>query len=312
MRTLSELTVTFPNKAANRLAAMEVLGFIDAPAVATMAPGASTATHPGPPTSDVFADWAPHEAALARRHVRWAFYVWILIAGTALGVGAFWLWQRPLVVAQESRAAVLPAVAEMLTVIGGFPSLTGGDIDPAAVNIVLLELDDDLRTLLDAASSLPEGDAKALFIGAVTSAGEVHRLYATAYTYRIALLPALTPPLLETDPSLTTPEDAAAVFADWLATFDQVARNLPEGVSPEVDSALLEQTAALVSAQRGYLDALVDGDPELAAQTATAVGTSLNELETLLFDYLEATQETLDVLIEQVGTSLTRARLLLG
>jgi hypothetical protein len=261
---------------------------------------------------DVFADWAPHEAALAKRHVRWAFYVWILVAGAAFGVGAFWLWQRPLVVAQESRAEVLPGVEEMQSVIGGLPSLTGGEIDPAVVNVVLLELDDDLRSLLDAASSLPEGDAKALLMGAVTNAGDVHRLYSTAYTYRVALLPALTPPAIEIDPSLTSPEEAAGVFADWLVTFDQVARDLPQGVSPEIDTALVEQMAAFTSAQRGYLDALVDGDADLAAETARGIETKLDQLEILLFDYLESTQQTLNGLIDEVGTSLTRAKSLLG
>jgi hypothetical protein len=288
---------------------MEVLGFIDTPAVATMAGRPMVS---GRSSASNLADLAPHDVALVRRHTRWGRLIWVLVAGTALGVGAFQLWQRPLVAAEATREALIPALAATHQSITSLPDITAPEVDPTAVNDGLLALDNDLRALLDAGSTLPDGPIDTLVAEAVDDAAAAHRLYSTAYTYRVGLLPALSSPTLESDPALTTLEEAAAAFAQWLAGYGQAIDTLPRDVSPEIYSALSNAAGHFATLQGDYLDSLADDDPIGASAALQAIDDELQQLETLLFDYLTATQSTVDELTGEVGSALDEATSLLG
>ena len=124
-----------------------------------------------------------------------------------------------------------------------------------------------------------------------------------------AVLPVLTVPVLETDPSLISLDEAARSFGDWHARFDSVRSALPTGVMQEVTTELGTISVRMQNALSRYLDALRQDDQPAAAAVVQDLSDSLSRAEEVLFSSLSDVQ---DRAASRIGSSLERIELLLG
>jgi hypothetical protein len=297
---------------------MELLGFIDLPATSVTAAsrGVVMAEASPPPDRDVFEGWAPREVGseLTRRRLAWGRILVVVTLGTLLGWSAYNLAYPQPQVTPEARQAVMAASDDLSS---HMPTLSEEDLisatlDAVSVNESLIVLDEDVRSLFEAASALPEGEAKTLLVGAATTAGEARRLYSEAYSYRVTTIPSLAAPQLETDPSVTSAAEAASDFAAWVAGFEQVRQGLPDDLFPEVADGFDGFIAELEDIQTQYLDGLVDGDATAVSAAVVRIDEGLAALEELVVAALAEAQSQVDDLIAGTQSALARAPELLG
>ncbi|MEX0865651.1 MAG: hypothetical protein WD269_12395 [Acidimicrobiia bacterium] len=315
-----------------RLSTMEVLGFIDAPGVATASAPivAAPMSHPAPRLAppkhiqttalDPFADWLPQEVGprFARGRVRWGLLISIILLLAVVGAAAGWLYQRPQIEAAQARAVVQAAAAtlepEMVGLTELNQTLAGPSTDAAAINQAMLDLERAVRALFEAGANLDHPDAvvKSTVLEIAGEVSEAQRLFSDAQAYRAALIPVLAPPDLETDPDLVTLEDAAASFSEWQARFESVRTALPSGILPEVNAGLDGLAAEIGQVQRLYLDALGDRDLEGAMLAVGRIEEGLGGVEDILFASLAATSDQVDSLIRKATEGIEALPSLLG
>jgi hypothetical protein len=130
-----------------------------------------------------------------------------------------------------------------------------------------------------------------------------------ATAYRTALEPALTLPILETDPALTDLTTATAAFTEWRAGFEAVLEALPAGISGQSSLALDEIAAELEAVQTAYLDALRTGDRAAAVEAIGGLKADLAGVRQGLLTDMTGISDSVSAVIEQARERLA---LLLG
>jgi hypothetical protein len=328
---------TKPTRRRFRLSGLEMFGFIETPGVASAPPtrlvevqveavvvpnpaSPSAVTENGVEKSDPFKDWKPEEveSRLVKGRVRWGLVASMVVILTGIAFTAYWVYQLPQAEARQAREAVVTAAGSLETSLADFESLNSdlaaSALNGSRVNQVLLDLDNANRELFAAAGRLTaaESEARAIALDLAATVGEAQTAFTQSYTYRLAVIPVLVAPQLETDPSLTDVETAAAGLAEWEARFDSVRTSLPEDVLPEVSTRLNFISAALPGIQQAYLTGLSIGDAEATVDALALLSTSLSQAEALLFDGLADVSGVIQGLVDDSLSELERLRSLFG
>ena len=264
-----------------RFSSLESLGFTDSTRVWSDPPSA-----PMPPDRiepETLADWRPEEIGgrLDGSNFRWGMITALiaLVVSTA-GVGV-WLYQRPAAEIQAAISGLIVQAGRVETILPALEEfnqdlLTAEDLSADAA---LVELEKEVRALFESSTALGETnvDVTAASAQAVDSALEGVRLAREASAYRLAVLPILTAPPLETDPSVIELDEAARLLGDWQLIFHETLEALPEDLFPETTGRLRGISTDLPSLLNQYVDAL-------QADAAAAAAAVLTDLETRLTD----------------------------
>lgn len=309
-----------------RLNSMEVLGFFDTPATAsttwTTTPPVAPSPTPTPRTdsvvaerSDPFLDWQPNEvlSKLVQGPSVWRRAVAVVLIGIALGVFAFWLYQRPVTIANQARAAAEAVADEAVVLRTDLAALSElnsqlatGISDPSALNDQLLTLDGHARDLFEASAALnnSETTTRSQAADAASAALDASRLVSEAYAYRAAVIPILAAPEFETDPALISLEEAARQFSEWQTHFDSVRSALPPGTLSAVGNELEIIAGDLQPVQSSYLDALRNEDRSATMTAMARLSGQLEDAESTLMDSLAEVQATVEDRIGEASDAI--------
>ena len=292
-----------------RFSSLESLGFTDSTTHVWSDPP-SPPTPPDPIEPETLADWRPEEIGgrLVGSNVRWSVIV-LLVATVAVmaGVGV-WLYQRP---AAEAEAAASGLITQASRVETALPALDRFNQDlltaeNLTADTALVELEREVRTMFEASTALGESRAEVANAAAqaVDSALEGVRLAREAIAYRLAVLPILAAPPLETDPNRIELDEAARLFGDWQIIFDETLEALPEDLLSEITVRLNGISTELPSLLNQYMDALRGDDAAGAAAVLTDLGTRLAEVDASMKTALEGVQRQVTEHIAATRTAL--------
>jgi hypothetical protein len=259
-------------------------------------------------------DWAPQafsSKTLERRSFRWPVLVASLLAIIVTAGLGLWAYQQPAASAATALAQVrtdaatltetlqraTPAVAALAaeTVPGVIPDST-----------LFLEMGEGARAMFAASGDLPASGSPER-AAAADAAGLVldsSRQLMDAVAYRTALEPALTPPLLETDPTLIDLTVATAAFTEWRSHFQTVHEGLPARASGQASLLLAEVIEELDGIQVVYLDALRTGDQPSAVTAVEGLEASLMSIRDALLTDMGELSSAVTGLIEEAQTKL--------
>lgn len=288
---------------------MEVLGFTETPATVYDArltwveTEASVAVPPAlEPAEDFISSWLPSEvgAAFLGKRIRWGMVGSLALIVLLVGAAALWVYQRPAAEMAQARQEVTEAIASIQPGLSRLreanSTLDAATLDGAGASAASLAVDSGVRRVFEAAGGLgdTDADARTRLIAVSGEVAEAMRRFSDAVAVRSAVIPALTPPDLLTDPGMVQLEDAAAAFADWQARYESLREALPEATFREVAEAMAALSANLTAHQRLYLDSLAEGDEATATGVVERIGTDLAAIEGLLMSALSATREQVD------------------
>ena len=259
-------------------------------------------------------DWAPEafsSKTLGRRDFRWTVLVFLLLAVvTAAGFG-YWVYQQPastaasaLVQVRADASALSAALQQAAPLIADLDSdrLPVTNQDPT----VFFEMGEAARAMFAASSELPASDSidRTAAADAAGLALDASRQLMDATAYRTALEPALTFPLLETDPTLTDLSTATAAFSEWRSGFGAMHDALPTGVSGQASVALDEVMLDLDSVQTTYLDALRTNDRRLAVEALAGLQAQMQSIRHALLADMGEISASVASLVEQAQVRL--------
>lgn len=305
---------------------MEVLGFFDDPEqksadrVPPSLPGPPPQVRRGKherPPPDPVSSGQPAElgSKLVGRDTRWGLVVVALAMMGLVAAGAFWLYNRPNLLAQQAVADVMDRAGSLQTELVALAQLNQGLDDPAleleALGPQLTAVEGRARELFSAAGELSREQAamRSLAAEAAEAALDSSRRLGATHGFRAAVIPLLVPPALETDPGLVSLEQAAADFADWQARFGAVLGALAGGGMEDVMHALENVSAGSERVLPSYLDAISDRNPEAAQTAIHDLVVMLAETEALLGSRLVEVKTEIDADLQR---SLQALELLLG
>lgn len=230
-------------------------------------------------------DWAPHTInadKLARRDFRWPVALAIVVAALAAAAIGYWLFTRPdgaAAAAMELVQTEAERLGEAFDLSAPLVADLGAERLPEAGrdSTVYLDMGEAARSMFAASAELPMSGSEDRTVAAeaASMAMDASRQLMDATAYRTALEPALTLPILETDPALTDLATATAAFTEWRTEFEAVRQALPEGVPGQSPQALDELSSGLEAVQTAYLDALRVGDRAAAVEALGRLKTDL-------------------------------------
>jgi hypothetical protein len=263
-------------------------------------------------------DWAPQafaEKHLRARRFRWPMVALLIVLATSVAAGAWWLYREPGNSASSALDQVRFEAEEISATIGQvLPLVDDLDADRLPeVNrdaSVYFEMGEQARALFAASADLPAADATDR-TAAADAAGliiDASRQLMDATAYRTALEPALTLPLLETDPELTDLTTATEAFTEWRVGFESMVASLQIGVAVQTSTALELVGSDLEASQIGYLDALRTGNRTMAVEVLgnlradllavrQAMLADITELSVAVSDQISDAMERLDPLL---------------
>jgi hypothetical protein len=234
----------------------------------------------------------------------------IVVIVSAAGIG-YWLYRQP---ADEAAVALgeVRTEAEALTLAldSVAPLVDDLDLDrlPDANRdaSVYLEMGDRARAMFAASADLPADDAsgRAVAAEAAGMAIDASKQLMDITTYRTALEPALTLPLLDTDPDLTDLATATDAFTQWRTGFESVRTALPPDVAPQASAALDRLSASLEQTQAAYLDAMGTDNRGAAVEALGVLRAELQEVRHAMITDVEAASAAVSALIDQARVDL--------
>lgn len=261
-------------------------------------------------------DWAPQgfgNKHLGRRRFRWPM-VLLLMTIILVGAGvAYWLFREP----ANSAATALSRVrseAEALSAAMDQVSPLVDDLDldrlPEANQdaSVYSQMGDRARAMFAASAELPADDSNDRSVAAEAAglAIDASRQLTDATAYRTALEPALTLPLLETDPDLTDLTTATEAFIEWRTGFESVRAALPTGVAGQTSAVLDVINAGLEESQTAYLDALRTDNRTAAVEVLGNLRADLQGVRQAMLLDIAAISDSVSGLIEAARADLAR------
>lgn len=318
------MTTTTPQEQKNRsrvrLSSMEVLGFFDDPEQASTyrsppAPfrrGKHERSAAGPAGAVRPAEFG---AKLLGRDIRWALVAAVVTTLVITGAAAFWIYNRPNMLARQTVGEVLTQAGTLQTELSVLARLNQGLDNPSleleALGSQLLRVEGTARDLFSAAGELSREEAamRSLAVEAAESALNASRRLAAAHGFRAAVIPLLVPPSLETDTEFVSLEQAALDFAEWQIRFDSVLSALPAGGMEEVVAALEAISVDAQDLLPRYLDALSDGNRDAALSVTQELFRMLTEAETVLSSTMSDVKTEVEVVLQR---SFHALQLLLG
>ena len=315
-----------------RLTAMESLGFSEAPfdsslrrpvlprtTLVTTRPSPNTGRHVEDLWGSIelhapaLVDWKPSSISrrLHKRNFRWTAVFGTLVVLVGASAFAYSAYQRPLEEATAARTAVVADANDLSNALEGVAEVVSLLAAPHITNInystTLHASDNAARDLFASSADLSEGRSldRATAVDAAGIALDVSRMTGNAMAYRLALEPALTLPVFETDPGLIDLVAATEEFGAWWARLDEIVTALPQGVAPDVTDSSTALLAVLESWQAGYVDAIRVEDAPAAAAVLADLQAELDEIRVDLLVSSKA-------LSAEVSARLDHARQRLG
>lgn len=287
---------------------MEVLGFAETPATAYdsrliwVETAETVPVAPAPEPEDPLFSWLPSDlsAAFTGRKIRWGMVGTVGLLLLVVAFTAIWVYQRPAVEQARARESVVSAVSGIQPGLAQLraanATLDAPTLDGAGASSASLAVDAGVRSVFDAAAMLTDADSdvRTRMISVSGTVAEASSRFSDAVAIRSAVIPALAPPELLTDPTAVSLEDAAAAFADWQARYESLRESLPETTFTEVAEAMTALSANLSGHQRLYLDALSEGDSQTAAGVIDRIGSELSAIESALMAALTVTRVEVD------------------
>lgn len=312
---------------------MESLGFAETPTVSYVAPPANTKPAPSRLVStavqrpitveqmwdttelhaDSMVDWAPvavDNRTLNKRLRLRVVLVWLLVLG-AVGAGGYWLSQAPGASADRAVVQVTSDAESLQTAL--VPMLNATEALSPELEEIALDLaaataavDETSRELFAAAASLPDSELelRSNATDSATAAINASKQLTTVAAYLGAVIPIMSGPSLETDPSLVELADAAAQYAAWQSHFDSVRGVLPDSVLSAVTGELENISSELGSLQSGYLDAVREGDREGALEAIRDLEGRLSAAWSILITEIETVKLSIAETIHSAQESL--------
>lgn len=288
---------------------METLGFSNPSATWTDTPvhppvvdvPARRGRHEAPePEPETVADWVPEEfgTRLTGRNVRWSIVMLSLLLLCGASGLAYWLYQRPVAVAEASLASLsieADRLQDALPTLEAFgASLTTNN---GANSSDLFGVDEAARALFDASGALSgEGaDLRSYAAAASTATLDGVRLAGDANSYRLAVTPILVAPSLETDPNLIELDEAARDFGEWQLRFDEVRTALPDQAMTATTEQLDILSGDLINILASYLDALREDDQARATDVLDGLAGRLNAVQ----DHMAVSLEEIQIRVTQ-------------
>jgi hypothetical protein len=261
-------------------------------------------------------DWAPQAFGskhLGGRRFRWPMLILLMALGLIVAGVGYWLYRQP---ADEAAAALgdVRSEAEALDLALGQVAPLVDDLDlerlPDANQdaSVYLDMGDRARSMFAASADLPTDDSSGRSIAAAAAglAIDASKQLMDVTTYRTALEPALTLPLLDTDPDLTDLATATDAFTQWRTGFESVRAALPGNVAPQASAALDQLSANLERTQSAYLDAIRTQNRGAAVEALGALRAELQQVRHAMITDLGVVSEAVSTLIEQARDDLAR------
>jgi hypothetical protein len=261
-------------------------------------------------------DWTPQSFGtkhLGRRRFRWPMIL-SLAALLLVGAGlAYWLYREPTSSAAaalgqvqteaESLASAIDEVAPLVDGVG-LERLPEANQDAS----VFFQMGETARAMFAASADLPADDSanRSTAAEAAGLAIDASRQLMDVTAYRTALEPALTLPLLETNPDLTDITTAADAFTEWRAGFESVRAALPSGIADQATAALETISSGLEATQTAYLDAIRTDNRTVAVEVVGTLRADLLGVRQAMLTDIGAVTESVDALIEQARDDLTR------
>jgi len=260
-------------------------------------------------------DWIPETFGtkhLGRRRFRWPMVLSLtalLLAGAAF---AYWLYQEPASSAAAALGQVQTEAEALATALDDVAPLVDGlglDRLPEENQdaSVFFQMGETARAMFAASADLP-ADASGARSTAADAAGlaiDASRQLMDATAYRTALEPALTLPLLETDPALTDITTATDAFTEWRAGFESVRAALPTGVADQASTALETISAGLETSQTAYLDAIRTGNRTAAVEIVGTLRADLLGVRQAMLSDIGVVSDSVSSLIDEARTDLT-------
>lgn len=262
------------------------------------------------------ADWAPQDFAdkhLERRRFRWPMLALLIVLIAAVAGAAMWLYLVP---DSDASTALSRVRAE-----GGALSAAIADVAPLVDDLdsdrlpeanrnasVFFEMGERARAMFAVSADLPATDAvdRGAAAEAAGLAIDASRQLMDATAYRTAIEPALTLPVLETDPDLTDLATATEEFTEWRAGFDSIRAGLPVGVADQASVALNEISTGLEATQTDYLDALRTGNRTAAVEVLGRLRADLLAARQAMLADMAALSGSVTDLISAARTELER------
>jgi hypothetical protein len=261
-------------------------------------------------------DWAPQGFGtmhLGRRRFRWPMLLSLVVVLLAGAIAAYWLYREP----ANSAAAAMGQVrseAEALAIAIDQVARLVDDLDldrlPEANQdaSVFSQMGERARVMFAASADLPADDStdRSVAADAAGLAIDASRQLMDATAYRTALEPALTLPLLETDPALTDLTTATDAFTEWRAGFESVLAALPSGVADVTSAALDTIKAGLEQTQAAYLDAIRTGNRTAAVEVLGSLRADLQGVRQAMLTDIGAVADSVSGIIDRARTDLDR------
>jgi hypothetical protein len=127
-----------------------------------------------------------------------------------------------------------------------------------------------------------------------------------ATAYRTAVEPALTLPLLETNPDLTDITTATEAFTEWRTGFESIRAALPSGIADQATAALEAISLELATTQSAYLDAIRTDNRTAAVEVVGTLRADLLGVRQAMLTDIATVSESVDALIDQARADLRR------
>jgi hypothetical protein len=261
-------------------------------------------------------DWTPQSFGrkhLGRRRFRWPMVVSLgalLLVGAGL---AYWLYREPASSATAALGQVQSEAETLATAIDDVAPLVNGlhlERLPEANQdaSVFFHMGETARAMFAASADLPTDDSanRSTAAEAAGLAIDASRQLMDATAYRTALEPALTLPLLETNPELTDITTATESFTEWRAGFESVRAALPSGIADQATAALETISSGLETTQSAYLDAIRTDNRTVAVEVIGTLRADLLGVRQAMLTDISAVSESVDAIIEQARADLTR------
>lgn len=259
-------------------------------------------------------DWAPQAFSakkLGRRDFRWPVLLVVLAGLVAVAGFGYWLLAKPGSAAGSARAQLqMQASALAGTFDQASPLIADLDTErlPQANqdSTVFFDMGEAARAMFASSAELPASDSgnRSAAADAAGLALDASRQLMDATAYRTALEPALSLPLLETDPGLTDLVTATAAFSEWRSGFEAIRAALPNAVTGQASSALDALSARLETTQGAYLDALRTEDRAAAVEVIGTLRAELQQVRHALLVDMEDISVSVSAVLEQAEARL--------